>query len=230
MGRRQRYPDPNRRQRHVRIAVVILVIIVLSAWTWKLSEHERVVEFPYYIEGDRLEVSEFIRYTGENPDCRDEIGKDIAAITVTNRSGKHLSWAKLRLKLENGEMILFEVTDLPANETALVFSTENVSCPENPVVSSLGSIVRLKAEVPMMEEKVGVLIDGATIVLTNQTEKPLENLSVSCHTRYEEKYFGGMADVFHVERLPAGESVAIEADDGSLGEIEVVRMEGTISK
>lgn len=217
-------PDPNRKKRYTMLAILIVAIVIFSVLLWFLSEDERIVNFPYFVEGDRVEVTTLFQYSGANPDCGDEMGEDIAALSVTNRSGKHLTYLELVLKLETGEKLVFETTDVPANGTVWMFSTDNMSCASDVVVQSISSTARLEKEDTMLSDKVQTQVEGTAVTLTNVSGEDLTDLTVRCHTLFEEAYFGGLAYSYPVDRLPVGESVTLEAEDCYLGEAAVVRI------
>ena len=222
--RRVKYPDPNRNKRRCLIAIVVVVIVALTALLWRLSADERVVTFPYFVEGDKIEVTSLFQYSGPNPDCGEEAGEDIAALSVTNRSGKHVTQETLTLKLATGEKLVFEIQDLPANETAWVFASDNTSCAQDAQVTSLRSSARMESDDQLMSDKVAVSIEETTVTLTNLTSEDLPGLTVFCHTRFDDAFFGGLVYSYPVDNLPAGESVTIQAEDCYLGEAAVVRI------
>ena len=59
-------PDPNRKKRYTMLAILIVAIVIFSVLLWFLSEDERIVNFPYFVEGDRVEVTTLFQYSGAN--------------------------------------------------------------------------------------------------------------------------------------------------------------------
>ncbi len=222
--KRVKYPDPNRKKRRCLIAIVVVIIVALTALLWRLSADERVVTFPYFVEGDKIEITTLFQYSGPNPDCGEEMGEDIASLSVTNRSGKHVTQETLTLKLATGEKLVFEIQDLPANETAWVFASDNASCTQDAEVTSLRSTARMVSEDQLMSDKIAVHVEETAVTLTNLTAEDLPGLTVYCHTRFDDAFFGGSVYSYPVDNLPAGESVTIQAEDCYLGEAVVVRI------
>ena len=52
----------------------------------------------------------------------------------------------------------------------------------------------------------------------------LSNLLLHCHCLIDGSYFGGLTYTYPVESIPAGQSIAVEAEDCYLGEAAVVRV------
>lgn len=219
MRKRRVHPPESNRRRWVSIAGLILVIIACAAAIWHLSEEERVVTFPYLIDGDKLEVLSLFQYTGNNPDCGGEDGENIAVLALTNRAAKHMDYMEIVLKLESGEELVFEATDIPAGQAIWAFSTENLSCPANPVVRSLNSTVRFANEESLLNTAVQVQTAGTSVTLTNQTNQVLTELTLHCHTQLNKDYFGGLASRYPVGDIPVGGSVTVETADIGQGEL-----------
>lgn len=224
MGERIKYPDPNRGRRRVLIALSILIIIALTALLWKLSASERVVTFPYFVEGDKLEISAPVQCAGNDPDSGDTSSGNAASITVTNRSGKHLLRAKLKLRVQDGETMTFELSDIPANETVQAFSEEHLTCTEETVITSLRSSARFEADPSMLEDKLLTETDGVSIILTNLTEEDLSDITVYYRSYKDGQSLGGQAESYTIESLPAGELFVFDAETSGENDVHVVRI------
>lgn len=220
----QTYRDPKWKKRYFGIGAILLVIAALSIMLWALSEDEREVTFPYFAEGDKIEITQLFQYSGFNPDCGDEMGENIASLAVVNRSNEHLSYLELSVDVLDGGDMVFEITDLPAGQTAWVFSKDNLSCEMDAVVRDIDCTAKFETGDPRMTDKIQTQVSGTTVFLTNLTGEDLTDLTVSCRTWFGEAYFGGLTYQYPVDSLPAGQTVTLEAEDCYLGEAAVVRI------
>lgn len=182
------------------------------------------ISFPYSIDEGRLEIESLFQYSGINPDADHQNGKDIAAITLRNKTGSYLAEANITMKMADGSQLTFKVTDIPAGKSTMAFSTENVSMKTNDVCVGADGTA-LYDYVPDISDRVAVRVEGIRITLTNVSDKDIFKIVVSCRCPIDEGYFGGVTYQYIFESLPAGESVTVDALDCILGMVEVVRVE-----
>lgn len=175
-------------------------------------------------DNDGLKITSLFQYTGGNPDCNDEMGEDIAALSIQNTSDQHLKCATITAKMEDGSKLEFEVTDIPAGQTALVFASDNSKYdPSNPC-KKFSAKTDFDDQTELMSDSLTIQSEETTVTLTNISDQDLTNLTVSCHTLFDGDYFGGLTYSYPVESIPAGQSVTIQADACYLGEAAVVRV------
>lgn len=219
------------------ILVIIAALLVLALLVWKLVD--RVggdpqpdaspsaapgLTLPYVLEDGKLELTAVFQYTGDNPDCNDETGEDIAALAVTNQSDQHLTKATFTAELADGTALQFEAADVPAGETVWAFASDNSSYDTaNPCVA-VTCDARFEAGTPVLAEQLSVSVEGTAVTLTNISGAALENLTVDCHCLFNEAYFGGRTYSYAVPSIAAGSSVTIQAEECYLGEAAVVRV------
>lgn len=219
------------------ILVIIAALLVLALLVWKLVD--RVggdpqpdaspsavpgLTLPYVLEDGKLELTAVFQYTGDNPDCNDETGEDIAALAVTNQSDQHLTKATFTAELADGTALQFEAADVPAGETVWTFASDNSSYDTaNPCVA-VTCDARFEAGTPVLAEQLSVSVEGTAVTLTNISGAALENLTVDCHCLFNEAYFGGRTYSYAVPSIAAGSSVTIQAEECYLGEAAVVRV------
>lgn len=219
------------------ILVIIAALLVLALLVWKLVD--RVggapqpdaspsavpgLTLPYVLEDGKLELTAVFQYTGDNPDCSDETGEDIAALAVTNQSDQHLTKATFTAELADGTALQFEAADVPAGETVWAFASDNSSYDTaNPCVA-VTCDARFEASTPVLAEQLSVSVEGTAVTLTNISGAALENLTVDCHCLFNEAYFGGRTYSYAVPSIAAGSSVTIQAEECYLGEAAVVRV------
>ena len=195
-----------------------------AANTDELTDSIDAVTFPLSIEEGKLEIESVIQYDGLNPDCGNQEGNDIAAITVRNVSDIYLKSAEISMTANTGNIITFVVTDLPAGGTAFVFSKENVTVESDAVYGDVICEAIFDADANMNEDQVAVSVDGTVITLQNKTNESLSNIVVYCHSTLGDQYFGGITYTYSIETIPANGSAEVDAKDCILGLAAVVRI------
>lgn len=186
---------------------------------------EQAISFPVSVADGKLEVMGLYVYTGINPDCGNREDSDIASITLKNTSDEYLSEATVSLKLSDGMVANFKVTDLPAGRSVMAFSTENTLLASDAVCAEVSGEGTFDSEASMLENAVSVNVDGMTITLTNISGSDMDEIIVYCHNILEPDYFGGTTYIYSIENLAAGASTTVDAVDCILGLAEVVRID-----
>lgn len=190
----------------------------------KQQELEKGLEFPYELEDGKLVVDSLFQFTGTNPDCNDEDGENVAALTVINQSEQHLKSAEIEVQLSNDTKLVFEVKDVPAGQSVIVFEKNNTAFELTDKCAAIKDTAEFEEKTTLLEDKIAIDVQGTTITLTNTTEEDLTNLLLHCHCLVDEAYFGGLTYTYPVENIPAGESITVQADECYLGEAIVVRV------
>ena len=180
------------------------------------------VEYPVELEDGRLILTSLFQFEGLNPDSNMESGNDIASVTLQNVSGDFLAEARLALELADGSTVEFHVTNLPAGREVMAFAVDNTQLDGDwrCVAVSCDAVWSTMAEA--MPEAVTAVADGMTITVTNNTAQEILALTVYCRDPLDESYFGGKAQEYIVNNLPANGTVTAEALDSFLGLPEVV--------
>lgn len=217
------------------IVVIVAALLVLAFLVWKLADRvgetrpdasaaPEELTLPYVLADGKLAVTAVFQYTGENPDCGDEAGDDIAALAVTNQSGQHLTKATFTAKLADGAQLQFAAVDVPVGQTVWAFALDNSSYdPANPC-ESITCDAQFEAGTPVLSEQLSISVEGTAVTLTNTSGAALENLTVDCHCLFNDVYFGGRTYAYTVLSIAAGGSVTIPAEECYLGEAAVVRV------
>ena len=190
----------------------------------KTTESIDAVTFPLIIEEGKLEIESIIQYDGLNPDCGNQEGNDIAAITVRNVSDVYLESAEISMSTNNGNILTFVITDLPAGEAVFAFSQENTSVKADTVYGDVICEASFDADANMSQDQISVTVDGTVITLQNKTNESLSNIVVYCHSTLGDQFFGGITYTYSIETLPANGSAEVDALDCILGLAEVVRI------
>lgn len=217
--------------------ILILLLILLIVVIWHNKNLEKIenaqkkeqeetagISFPYELEDGKLEVDSLFQFTGTNPDCGDEDGEDIAALTVINKSEKYLLTAAIQAELTNGTKLSFEIKDLPAGESVIVFEKNNLTYELSDTCASITGVAEFAEGAERMEDKLSIEVQETTITLTNTAGEDLTNLLLHCHCLVDDAYFGGLTYSYPVEMLPAGQSITVQADECYLGAASVVRV------
>lgn len=217
-------------------AVILVLLVILLAVRGRNGSgaaqgeedpqeaQELGLEFPYALENGKLEVSSLFQYSGDNPDCGDEMGEETGALAVTNLSEQHLTCARFTAELADGTQLRFEVTDIPAGQTVWAFEAENTAYDLENTCLSIRCEASFEDVSPLAEDSLTTEVSGTSVTLTNVSGEELTNLTVYCHCWFNEVNFGGLTYAYPVSSIPAGESVEIQAEECYLGEAAVVRV------
>ena len=181
------------------------------------------VAFPVSLENDRLEIESMYQYSGINPDCENAEGNNTAAITLHNVSSEYLKEAEISMTLQDGTALEFKITDLPAGESVIAFSTENTELGADAVCVQVGCEAVFE-EPDSTAEKVSAEAEGMLITVVNTSGEDLSEIVIYCRGVFGEDYFGGVTYQYTINNLPAGESTQVDAFECIMGEAEVVRV------
>lgn len=180
--------------------------------------------FPVSLEDSKLELEAVFQYDGINPDCDNQEGMDIAAITLANTSGEYLKEALITVVKEDESKLDFVVNDLPAGRKAIAFSTENAAITEDEVYTDVECEAEWESTENDKTDQIEVSVEGIEVTLTNNTGEDIPELEVYCRSPLNEEYFGGIAYCYKINDFSAGETTTVEAADCILGMAEVVRI------
>lgn len=218
------------------VVILAVALLLLAFLVWKLVDRAGEAQpdaspsptaglaLPYALEDGKLAVTAVFQYTGDNPDCNDEPGENIAALAVTNQSGQHLTKAQFTAKLADGAELQFQAADVPTGQTVWAFAADNSSYDTaNPCVS-ITCDARFEASTPVLAEQLSISVEETAVTLTNTSGAALENLTVDCHCLLNDAYFGGRTYSYAVPSIAAGSSVTIQAEECYLGEAAAVRV------
>lgn len=189
-------------------------------------ENETIVglKFPYSLPESDLVITSVFQYDGLNPDCENQEGNEIAAITVKNASENYLSSAEINLIAVSGEEYDFTLTDLPTDKEVMVFSNENKSSNIDDAYIGIECVPVLDTEASMNEDKISVFVDGIHVIIQNNTDEDINNIDVYCKSTMGDQYFGGITYSYNISNLSAYGTAELDAEDCVLGICEVVRI------
>ena len=183
------------------------------------------IEFPIMLEGGKLEIGSLFPFEGVNPDAGNEVGTEIASISVKNLSDQYLEEANISVLLNEGTEINFKVTELPAGASAMAFSIDNQVLDKKYVCVNVSGKVFFCDEPVEIPVQVSVKEEGTQISVTNLSSQEFSNIKMYCRCPFDEEYFGGVAYEYMLHELAIGETKTINAEEFLLGMVEVVRVE-----
>lgn len=182
------------------------------------------IPFPLPVDDGRLEIGSLFDFRGFNPDCGNQEGEHIAAISLKNLSDEYLSQANVTLTLLDGTALHFTVSELPAGESTIALSTENASFPSDAVCVDAQCSASYDPAAVTVSDQVTATVDGIHITVTNTTNQTLSKIVVYCRSLLGEDPFGGIAYSYTITDLPAGASASLDATDCIVGMAEVIRL------
>lgn len=182
------------------------------------------VEFPLLLEDGKLEIENAFQFDGINPDCGNQSGNDIAAITVKNLSGEYLSKAEISLETSEAASLHFVITDLPAGASTMAFDADNTSSSAESSYGNVACDAAFDAAASMNAGAVAVSVNGTHITLQNLTDSEINEVVVYCRSTLGDQYFGGITYTYQVNNLTAGGTAELDAVDCILGLAEVVQI------
>jgi len=182
------------------------------------------IAFPLLVDDGRLEIENAIQFDGFNPDCGNQEGHNIAAITVRNVSGSYLSEAEISMTTDSGTVLHFAVTDLPSGMTVVAFATDNATTDAATRYCEVVCDAVFDPDASLHEEKISVSVDGIQVLLQNNTDEQIDEVVVYCRATLGDQFFGGITYMYTVNNLPANGTAEVTAADCILGLAEVVRI------
>ncbi|MCD7751034.1 MAG: hypothetical protein LUI10_04750 [Lachnospiraceae bacterium] len=182
--------------------------------------------FPYTSSLDELELVAVYNYSGYyiEDGSEDEIDS-VAALEVTNLSDQAIEYATITLTAD-GKELNFEVSLLPAGETALVMEADKQSCSETASFSYGGSEIASLSSLDLCEDQVTVSTDSGAVTVTNISGNDISELRLFYKNQLDTgEYVGGIAYTVKLEDLAAGESQTVYPShfDPEYGVVMMVR-------
>ena len=181
------------------------------------------IQYPYDIADGRIQITSLFQYSGMNPDADWEEGENIGVLIVTNSSEEYLENLTVTATISDGSTLNFQISDLPAGQTAWAFAKDNGGFASNAVCVKLES---QSSFVPAPDEPgtaVTAEIQGVEVNLSNGSDSLIPAGELQCHTLLNGIYFGGTSYSYPVDEIPPGGFTTVTAIDCILGEVAVTR-------
>lgn len=240
MGKDEKKKGAARRGRIALVAGIVVVLAVVAVFVMprllyslrggaadaEASDGQTAdgVTLPLGLEGGKLLLDGVLQFDGINPDCGNESGSNIAAVSLTNQSDTYLRRVELSVTTTDGAALHFVVTDVPAGKSIMAFATDNASLQTGAAVEDVTCQAEFDPDAALNDELVETSVDGTRITVKNKTDTALENLVVYCHCTLGDQYFGGVTYSYMINTLAAGETAELDAVDCILGLAEVARV------
>ncbi len=193
------------------------------------SENEDTVvfSFPYTSSLDELKLVAVYNYSGYYiEDGSEEEIDSVAVLEVTNLSAQVIEYATITLTAD-GKELNFELSLLPAGETALVMEADKQSCSETASFSYGGSEIASLSSLDLCEDQVTVSTDSGAVTVTNISGNDISELRLFYKNQLDTgEYVGGIAYTVKLEDLAAGESQTVYPShfDPEYGVVMMVRI------
>lgn len=182
------------------------------------------IQYPFDLDDGRVKITSLFQYSGINPDAAFTEGENIGAIVVTNSSEDYLEKLTVAATISDGSVLHFEVSDLPAGQSAWAFARENSTFDAMSVCTKIESQCSFTQVPGDLGTAVSYQVQGVEVTLTNETDSVIPAGELRCHVVLNGIYFGGTSYAYPVGAIPAGDSVTVTAADCILGEAAPVRL------
>ena len=133
-----------------------------------------------------VSVDSVFQFSGFNPDNGNEEGENIAALEVTNHSDQQLVAAEISVSLTDDRKFTFEVADVPAGQSVLVFEKENQTYELNDICTEITDTAEFGDSAVRMEDRISIQVEETTVTLTNHSEEELNHLLLHRHCLIDE--------------------------------------------
>ena len=190
------------------------------------SDHDEPLSEPAHRPSEAiLTYDSFSLYSGQYvEDGRDELVTNVAAILVTNRSGKFLDLATLTFDID-GREALFRVTGLPAGRSAWVLEANRMTATNSSTFTFVDMATGFRDNVISSSDKLSITCVGNMLTATNVSGDKLENVFVYYRVLHSDgNYLGGITYVIDFGTLEPGASIEKLAGHFSAEDARIVRI------
>lgn len=157
-----------------------------------------------------VEISRFSG--GFVEDGSDEKVTDVAAILVSNETGKFVDLATVTYTVGE-KTATFRITGLPAGERVWVLEKDRLQLSEGDKLVFDECKVTYKEDPIRSTQSLAVTREGNTLTVTNVSEHTLNNVCVYYKNRLEDgSFFGGITYLINFGRMEPGETMQRSAD------------------
>lgn len=140
-------------------------------------------------------------------DGSDEPVENVAAILITNRSGKYLTLARLTYQLD-GETALFEVTDLPAGKSVWILEKNRRKATDESKYVYKEAVTSFADHITRTPEELKVEYAENMLRVTNISDQTLNHIMVHYKGIHKDgHYLGGITYKLDFGTLEPGDSV-----------------------
>lgn len=173
-----------------------------------------------------IEINEFGSFSGEYvEDGSNTPVKNVAAMRITNRSGRFLEYGKIYVTI-SGKEAVFTVSAIPPWKSVWILEENKTEISDTEQFSFTDSVISYKDGVVSATDKIRLSVDGDCLIAENMSGKTLENITVYYKNLHSDgRFFGGITYRVSFGTAAAGESVKKLAGHYSKDSSEIVRID-----
>lgn len=174
---------------------------------------------------DGLTCDDFALFSGQYvEDGRDELVENVAAILVTNQTGRFLDFASLTYDVD-GQTVTFVVTGLPAGRSAWVMAQDQAKATGSSVFTYVDSVTSYRDDVVAETDALTITSEGNVLSVRNNSTGTLENVCVYYRSVHSDgNFFGGITYLVSFGTLEPGASAESMAGHYDPDNSEIVRV------
>lgn len=189
------------------------------------TQQEQLIEKPEIIyQNEDIEIYTIFPSSVVNIDSESEYVTDLSTIEFKNISGKYLKKCEFQITANNGETYEFVAEDIPKDMQVMAFDTSSKTTTAEVEIDDVECNVEKGIKDALMKDTLEIVENGMDITIKNISEEDLTNLVVTCHCVLDELSYGGSKYEYSLEKLGAGETATINAEDCYFGDVKVVRV------
>lgn len=188
------------------------------------EEKETVPERNQLYQSQNIIVYSLFPSSSMNLDASMQFGDNVATIEFENVSNTYLKKCEIQLTASNGEEYFFLAEDIPADTEVLAFDTSNKTLPDDVECENISVNAETEDGDTLMTDQLEISVDGIQVSLKNISEADLQNVVVTCHCALDEVCYGGVKYEYSADRIAAGETIIVNAEDCYIGQAKVVRI------
>lgn len=177
---------------------------------------QKFVELPFAVDDIGVEIVSVGKYTGPFTDNgTNDAVEDVLAVVVRNTTDQVVSFSTFTVNYAPEKFCTFSPTNLPANQSALVFTvSEPVKYEDVKQFKITDSMSVLADGLPMIEDIVGVDFVDGQFIITNKTGDDIGDVYVRYKNCVEgNAYLGGITFSVVAMDMTAYETRKVDAKD-----------------
>ena len=181
---------------------------------------------PQNTDTGEIEINEFGCFSGEYVEDGSNIPvKNVAAMRITNRSGRFLEYGKIYVTI-SGKEAVFTVSAIPPWKSVWILEENKTEISDTEQFNFVDSVISYKDDVVSATDKIRLSVDGDYLIAENMSGKTLENITVYYKNLHSDgRFFGGITYRVSFGTAGVGESVKKLAGHYSTDSSEIVRID-----
>lgn len=181
---------------------------------------------PQNTDTGEIEINEFGCFSGEYVEDGSNIPvKNVAAMRITNRSGRFLEYGKIYVTI-SGKEAVFTVSAIPPWKSVWILEENKTEISDTEQFNFVDSVISYKDNVVSATDKIRLSVDGDYLIAENMSGKTLENITVYYKNLHSDgRFFGGITYRVSFGTAGVGEAVKNLAGHYSTDSSEIVRID-----